>query len=103
MGMQGSFAADAVSAFLNDFGETIVYTPAGGSPTPIQAVVNREPASAVHGFDGSAVYAHEISIANDPSVGVTSVSMGRDSVPFAGRVGGTPELFSVLVVLANDE
>jgi len=92
-----------VNTFLVDFGEAITYTPYKNSPIQILAIINRNPASAIPGFSGSATYSHEILIANDATAGMQVVNSGKDTVTFASKIGGAPEKFIVKDIIEQDQ
>ncbi len=96
-------AADAVNVFANpdEFGEELTYTPHGGSPTTVRAVVTRHPERA----DPSRRYKAdemEISIPNDADDGVTAVTRGQDLVAVAPIIGGAVQTCRVIDILYHD-
>lgn len=95
-----------VNIFLNsdEFAEEITYTPNGGSPITINAIVTRsrlDPAEE----DGGRILQNqcEIQIANDATDGVTSVDKGNDMVSLPAVVGGDSVEWVVIDILEADE
>jgi hypothetical protein len=91
MGFADDFFAVDVSAFADAYGESITYTPAGGSPVAVTAVVVRGVLSPVSELGGKvgAVH-HELTIARSA---IASISKG-DQFSFANHVGGTATVHS---------
>ena len=79
------------SVFLDAFGESIVYKPAGGGEREIVAIVDRNPNinNAPHGIS----LAMSITIANNSTTGISSseVDTGGDKVTLAVREGETAQ------------
>jgi len=98
---------DAKDVFLNEDGgfvEDVVYTPYGGSPVTIKAVVtrttlqtNQQGSNAIVGRDA------EIEVLNDADDGITSVDKGRDVVSMSVRRGESSVSWSVVEVISKDE
>ncbi len=93
---------DAV-CFLADFGEPVVYKSYNNDGVllatyQIQGVVNRNPPAVVT-EDGKVLADYvEVAIANDPTIGVTTVNPSRDTIATSGRYGGQTKDHSVLLV-----
>ncbi len=68
--------------------ESVVYTPAGGDPLTINAVVDRPGPDPLAG--GQAALIH-VQVLNDASVGVDldALDAGSDTITIAERYGGT--------------
>lgn len=78
----------AIFVRVEDFGETITYTPRDGSPVSIPALVKREgPSPETEGNFGMRPHNLTIYIRNDATYGRTSIDTGGDSVTLARRVG----------------
>lgn len=97
---------DAVNVFLNsdEFAESITYTPSGGSPKTIKAVVSRErvdPDSQARG--NVLINQAEIHIAKDSTYGVASVSKGADKVSFPAIIGGSNSTWLVIDIIKHDD
>ena len=103
MGLLDQLSIDAVRVFLTDFAECIIYTPYGGAPITLQAIVNRNPPTASNGYPGSVNYVHELMIANDPTNGVVVVNVGNDTVTLNNRFNGKQETFIVSKVITQDQ
>lgn len=73
------------------FGESVTYTPLGGSARPIAAFVERDPPERIGG-DGSVYRAKmEITVANSATLGIlaTEINNGGDTVTVAYPQGAT--------------
>jgi len=104
--LKSQFPEDAKDAFLNsdEFAESITYTPNGGSPKVIKALVVRERLQADGPDQGRVLNRQaEIYIANDATEGVTSVDKGNDTVSFPVFVEGSAVPWKVVEVLGKDE
>lgn len=90
--------AAAAPDFTDTFGEPVTYTPSGGSPRTIQAIVDRDPPERIAGAGDLYAPKMTIDVQNDPVNGIDSSAMnlhGADTVTVAYRVGGTPQTFGV--------
>jgi hypothetical protein len=97
---------DAVNVFLNsnEGAEEISYTPYGGSPKIIKAIVNRQRLSPAGEDTGRALLNQvEIMIANKVDGGVMSINKGGDTVSLPERVGGIAIDWNVADILGQDE
>jgi hypothetical protein len=74
-----------------------------GNPVTIRAIIDREVATAIPGFAGSANYKHEVQIANSAKYGVIWINKGKDKIQMSTLVGGPLETFTVLQILKNDQ
>jgi hypothetical protein len=88
--------ADA-AAFLADFGEDVTYTPSGGTPRTIKAIVDRRPAQtrkeAGEGFAAQMgkqaklgfVPDFTITVANDATIGISKdeLTLAEDTITFS--------------------
>jgi hypothetical protein len=95
---QENLTADlAVLLNTDEFAESVTYTPSGGSAKTINALVDRNPMrmleAAAMGFQQAGL---EIYIANDATLGVTSVKEGLDTVTLKLRQGDSST--TVLIV-----
>lgn len=106
MTLKSQLPGDAKAAFLNsdEFSELVTYTPNGGSPKIIKAVVVRERLQADGPDQGRVLNRQaEIYIANHATDGVTSVDKGNDTVSFPVFVEGSAVPWKVVEVLGKDE
>ncbi len=105
MSLHDAITADALTVFcnVNDFAETVVYTPAYGTQRPIAAVVIREAWET--NDSGKEVPVVEVHVANDPESGIDAqhLKVGTEYLTFALRVGQTPTQRTITRVLSNDE
>ena len=107
MTFKDNLSTDAYTTFLNtsEHAEVITYTPNGGSPASIKAIVIRqrvEPASEDHGRGLKNEV--EIMIANDATYGVTSVDKGNDTVALKKVIGDTSDTIYFLAdILSHDD
>ena len=95
--------SDAVNLIRALGGEAMVYTPHGGTPTTVQALVERRPLE-IDGGGRAFNYARlEIQIAHDATDGVTTVKAGQDTVTFKLNVDDVdPTEFRVVKILNQD-
>ncbi len=104
MSLATVMAADARNVFCNlaEFGEALTYTPKGGAPKAIRAVVMRHEI----GPDGQArdylTDKVELHIPRDASVGVTSINTKGDAVAVADPIGAAPTTYYVRRVMGED-
>ena len=91
--------SDMAGPLLADFGESISYTPSGGSPCSIQAIVHRELPETIN---SSLVNTIDIEIANHPTLGIQTVTRMGDVVTVALREGATPGPLKVVAIVAQD-
>jgi len=104
--LKSKLPEDAKAAFLNsdEFAESITYTPNGGPPKVIKALVVRERLQADGPDQGRVLNRQaEIYIASDATQGVTSVDKGNDTVSFPVFVEGPAVPWKVVEVLGKDE
>lgn len=105
MTFKTQLAADMSVVFLNsdEFAEDITYTPDGGAPVAIKAIVTRQGADPGSEDQGRILQNRaEILIANHATAGVTSVKKGADKVQFPPRLGGSDATWVVVDVLGQD-
>lgn len=105
MSLKSQLSADALSVFLNinEFGETIVYTPKGESGKSISAIIDREPQqTSKQDKNRSSRKQCELFIANDSTYGVVSITKGVDKVSFSEILGGATQDWLVLDVIDHD-
>jgi len=106
MTLKSKMQDDAKVAFLNsdEFAESVVYTPNGGSPKTINAIVVRERLES-KGPDQNIALSRgcEILIANDAVAGVTSINKNNDKVSFPVQVGGASVIWTVVEILHHDD
>ncbi len=105
MSLKNQLNNDLINVFLNEdeFAESITYTPKGGSPKTLSAIVNRQrliPASETTGR--ILTNQIEIIIANDSAYGVTSINKGGDQVALPERIGEAAINWIVADVLDHD-
>lgn len=97
---------DGLNSFLNldEFAESIVYTPSGGSPKEIKAIVTRsrlQPDDQAQGRQMSRQCI--IEIMNDSTYGVTTVSKGNDQVSLPVHTGEVSVTWRVLDIMHKDD
>lgn len=83
-------------------GEQVVYVPAGQSGSTISAMVRRTPPERLPGLNQVSGNLIDVWIANDATLGVTSVQVGLDQMILSGEVGGTPKLYTVNRIVNQD-
>ena len=85
------------------FGESIVYTPRGGSARTVNAiVVRRIPGQLDEAPSESLAEDIEVHIRNHDTEGVTRVNLGGDMVTLARRIGETPVELQVYQIIDHD-
>lgn len=94
---------DASFAFANldAFGESVVYTPVGGSGHTITAVVVREVPQVIGGDLSALNYEVYVSHSSSASIGVDSVNI-NDAVTFARQPGGSNITMHVAEIVDQD-
>ncbi len=106
MSFKDNLRRDALNSFLNtnEFAESIQYTPKGGTPKTIKAVINRKRLTPGGEESGRVLQDQvEILIANDPVYGVSVINKGGDEVLFPEVLGGIDVNFVVIDVLGEDQ
>lgn len=106
MTLKSRLPDDVKLLFINtgEFGESVTYTPSGGAPKVINAVVIRErlePDGPDRGMSLSR--GCEVYIANDTAAGISTVNKNNDKVSFPVESGGTAVSWVVVEVLSHDE
>ena len=94
-----------LTAFFGaEFVETVVYTPAGGRPRSIDAVVNREPIAAKPETPRGVAPRIEVTVRNDVTLGISSseIDLGGDTVTLARRIGETAAARPVRRIVGQD-
>ena len=87
-----------------EFAESVIYTPGGGTPKNISAVIVRERTEA-KGPDHhiSLQQGCEIYIASDAMAGVVSINKNNDTITFPLQKGGTPIDWRVVEIVYHDD
>ncbi len=84
----------SVLSETDEVAEAITYTPFGGSGTPINGIIDREPGGVSYGGDGQGTDQEAIvTVIDDATTGVTSPAI-KDSVTFDGKIWGVVEVTS---------
>lgn len=88
----------------NEFAELVVFTPSGGSPKIINAVIVRERLES-KGPDQSIALMRgcEIYIANDAAAGAVQINKNNDTVSFPVQIGGSTVIWKVVEILYHDD
>ena len=100
MGMlNDQIAGDAVASFMDadGFAEAVIYTPKGGTPRTINAIVRRETPESQMGSAQDVQPRLLVIVANDPVLGIASnqVNYGGDTITLARRIGQTPSSLTI--------
>ncbi len=105
MSFKDQLASDASGVFLNtdEFAEPVTYTPKGGSPKVINAIVDRQRVSPDQNTDHAILNQIEITIANSVTSGVATINKGGDKVSLPERIGGESIDWIVADILSQDE
>ena len=85
-------------------GETITYTPSGGTPRSIPASVRREePLEEGIGGGGAPVRRYQVTVANDATQGVSAPAIGKDTMSLKVHVAdANPATFRLTRILFED-
>ncbi len=104
-GFEEQLARDAANVFLSDegFGEWITAEPWQQAPVRVKALIDRDPASSIEGFKGSANYEHEVQIARCQRDGLVSINVGKDVLKYPLRVGDSTCLKFLIVKVLGPE
>lgn len=106
MGLLDDVMASDAAAFADTdgFGESVVYTPRGGSPLTITAVVYRGDRMPAPGLAAGSVADLIVEVRNSSTLGVamSSINTGGDTITVAKRLGGTAEAFQIVEILSHD-
>lgn len=92
-------------AFIAAFGESVVYTPANGTPRTILAIVDRSVPERAPG-GGAMAPKLTITVANNATTGISTATLdaaGNDRVTVAIRYGGTPVSLGVYLPPAGSK
>jgi hypothetical protein len=108
MGAIDELFAETISAVAFDADlfpgvETITYTPYGGSPKSIKAIVNRQGIKPTFNVSKSKTEAIEIWIQNDATLGVTTIDQGSDRVTMKPRLDKPAREMSIGEVFADSD
>ncbi len=106
MSLKNQLNNDLINTFLSEdeFAESITYTPKGGSPKILSAIVNRKRLIPDSETTGRILTNQiEIIIANDSAYGVTSINKGGDQVSLPERIGELAINWIVADILDHDE
>lgn len=106
-------SADA-EAMMREWGEEISYSPAGGTPRAILAIVDRDVPRDVAGAGGETVIrpATTIEVLNRSTseaqdgfggIGSSEMDTGGDKVSVSRRIGETPREMRIAQLLEQDE
>jgi hypothetical protein len=106
MTLKSQIPDDARHSFLNpdEFAEEITYTPFGGPPVSINAVIARKQIEADEQDQGHVLENQcEVYLANRAASGVLSVQKGKDTLSFPEQPGGSPVSWFVVDVINKDD
>lgn len=105
MSLRESIETDA-SIFTNsdEFGESVVYRPKGGTARTISAVVFRLLPQAQEDENRS-LTVFEVHVANSSTTGIAAseINLGGDEIDLADRVGKTSKPRSIVQITEQDE
>ncbi len=97
---------DALNTFLNfnEFAESVVYTPKGGTAKTIKAVVERQRLNPADETSNRVLINQvQIFIAKDATYGVGSISKDGDLCLVADQPGGIDRSYRVKDILGSDD
>lgn len=107
MTLRSSVVTDATVVFTstNDFAESVVYRPLGGSSRTINAVVIRQLAELISDDENRVVPVFEVHVINETCTGISTaeLNLGGDRIDIAERVGKTPLPRSIVQIIDQDE
>ena len=95
------FANSGRPSLLQNFAESVVYTPTYGAKRVINAVVIREAWET--NDSGKETPLLEIHVANDATSGMTEPKPGLEFIEVALRVGQTPTKRTITRIISHDE
>ncbi len=105
MAFSDTLTNDATDVFLKEFAEDVVYTPSGGTPRTIKAVVRRQPFTQLAEMTGIERPIFVVWVANNGTTGILSQSLetSADTLTFSILEGGTPEALKIQRILHQDD
>lgn len=105
MSLRDSIETDAsIFTNSNEFGESVVYRPRGGTARTISAVVFRLLPQA-NDDENRSLTVFEVHVANSGTTGIAAseINLGGDEIDLADRVGKTPKPRSIVQITEQDE
>ena len=98
------FAAEALPGLLDEHGEDIIYTPRGGAPRTITAIVDRNPPVTIDCISETVAARFVILLESHATRGIltSGIDTGGDLVTLAERKGATAADFPITKVLNED-
>ncbi len=96
------FAADFAAMTLGDFGETVTFKPATGSPSTVYAIVRRQPPAGA-GDARIATANIDVYISRDPTYGLpTKPILSKDKISTPWHIGEDARDFICMEVISED-
>lgn len=91
--------------FLDVFGETVTYLPAGGGSRSIKAIVDREMPAGLPGVTNVHTSVCFIEVANDVTVGISTAELntGGDKVSLKVRINEIAQQRRIVRLIKQDE
>ena len=105
LGVFDTICNNDAAAFLDPdtgLGESVVYIPNGQTGITINAMVKRTHPERLPGLQQVSGNFIDVWIANDATLGVTSVQVGSDQMILSGDFGQTPKLYTVNRIISQD-
>ena len=96
---------ESSTPLFDQFGESVIYTPAGGSPRTIQAIVDRGPLELVAEPGDVLAPSLEIEVLDDATEGIASsaVNTGGDTVTVSVWPGQTACVLAVVELMQQQD
>lgn len=101
--LMDDIAADAAT-FVNEFSESVVYRPFGGTARTISALVNRFPPNQLPGVPEASLPSVVLTVRNNATTGISSTELdtGGDRLDVAIRYGETASTREIARLLKSD-
>lgn len=99
------FATAGFPDLLDNFGEPVIYTPLGGSPVEVMAIITREPARAFE-VNGKVITPRFlVRVLNDSTLGIAveSLNTGGDKIQIYDRPTNVTQKERTIVALINSD
>ena len=103
MGLLDSILAADAQAFADPdlFGEPVTYTPKGGAPVAVNAVVYRLPPTLIPGTASVAAPSIEVFVPRGVA-GIVALDKDGDRITVAARIGDAPKPHPIAEIVSQD-
>lgn len=98
------FSGDTL-AMLADSGESVTYTPLGGTARTITAIIDRQEVSTINGSEPQRQMVITVVVANDATLGIASsaINLGGDTITLPVRYGNTATQRRIARIIDHDQ